>query len=235
MLIKSDALHIPLKDESVQLVVTSPPYNLRNSTGGGFSKKGSGFWSSAKLQKGYEGHTDNLPYDQYTQWQRRCLEEMMRVLRHDGAIFYNHKWRVQGGLLQDRSEIVKGFPVRQIIIWKRSGGMNFNPGYFLPNHEVIYLIVKPGFKLQPGANALGDVWCISQEYNIPHPAPFPEKLVENCILSASKKGSIVLDPFVGSGTTVRVAEIHNRIGIGCDLAYQEIAKERTQNIQRSLI
>ena len=68
---------------------------------------------------------------------------MMRVLRNDGAIFYNHKWRVQDGLLQDRSDIVAGFPVRQIIIWQRAGGINFNPGYFLPNYEVIYLICKP--------------------------------------------------------------------------------------------
>ena len=48
----------------------------------------------------------------------------MRVLKSDGAIFYNHKWRVQRGLLQDRSEIVDGFSVRQIIIWNRSGEIN---------------------------------------------------------------------------------------------------------------
>ena len=80
---------------------------------------------------------------------------MMRLLREDGAIFYNHKWRVQGGLLQDRSEIVKGFPVRQIIIWKRDGGINFNRGYFLPTYEVIYLIAKSAFRLRSKANAIG--------------------------------------------------------------------------------
>ncbi len=63
-----------------------------------------------------------------------ALMAKMRVLREDGAIFYNHKWRVQAGLLQDRSEIVAGFPVRQIIIWKRDGGINFNRGYFLPTY-----------------------------------------------------------------------------------------------------
>ena len=71
----------------------------------------------------------------------------MRVLTEDGALFYNHKWRVQAGLLQDRQDILRGFPVRQIIIWRRSGGINFNPGYFLPTYEVIYLIAKPHFKL----------------------------------------------------------------------------------------
>ncbi len=68
-----------------------------------------------------------MPHDEYVAWQRACLSECMRVIKDDGAIFYNHKWRVQAGLLQDRSDIVAGFPVRQIIIWKRKGGINFNP------------------------------------------------------------------------------------------------------------
>ncbi len=42
----------------------------------------------------------------------------MRVLKEDGAIFYNHKWRIQEGLIQELHDIVDGFPVRQIIIWQ---------------------------------------------------------------------------------------------------------------------
>jgi modification methylase len=117
-----------------------------------------------------------MPHEKYVQWQRYCLTEMMRVLKEDGAIFYNHKWRVQGGLLQDRNDIVDGFPVRQIIIWQRKGGINFNPGYFLPTYEVIYLIAKPDFRLAPKANAHGDIWEFAQEMNNPHPAPFPVHL-----------------------------------------------------------
>jgi site-specific DNA-methyltransferase (adenine-specific) len=124
---------------------------------------------------------------------------MMRVLKEDGAIFYNHKWRVQNGLLQDRSDIVKGFPVRQILIWRRKGGLNFNPGYFLPTYEVIYLIAKPKFKLAPKANAYGDVWEFTQEMNNKHPAAFPVDLIKRIISSTS--ASVILDPFIGSGTT----------------------------------
>lgn len=87
-----------------------------------------------------------MPHDKYIDWQRRCLAEMLRIIPEDGAIFYNHKWIVQGSLLQDRQDIVSGFPVRQIIIWKRKGGINFNPGYFLPTYEVIYLICKKDFR-----------------------------------------------------------------------------------------
>ena len=233
ILIRSDARAIPLADESVQCVVTSPPYNIRNTVGGGIAN--SGKWRNCELNKGYSGHEDKMPHDEYVKWQRSCLHEMMRVLRSDGAIFYNHKWRVQGGLLQDRSDIVAGFPVRQIIIWQRAGGINFNPGYFLPTYEVIYLICNRGFVLQEGANSLGDVWTIPQESENPHPAPFPEELVERCIRSGSHSGDTVLDPFVGSGTTCRVATRLNRRGIGCDLGYQEIAVKRTTNVQRMLV
>jgi len=81
---------------------------------------------------------------------------MLRLIKPDGAIFYNHQWRVQAGLLQDRQDIVSDFPVRQVIIWRRKGDINFNPGYFLPTYEVIYLIAKPDFKLAPNANRHGD-------------------------------------------------------------------------------
>ena len=150
----------------------------------------------------------------------------MRVLRNDGAIFYNHKWRVQNGLLQDRQDIVHNFPVRQIIIWQRSGGINFNPGYFLPTYEVIYLIAKPQFKLTPKSNAYGDIWKISQETNNPHPAPFPIELAMRCIKSAGV--GVVLDPFIGSGTTAIAAESLGQQWIGIDKSprYCDLATER---------
>ena len=164
-------------DSSIDLIVTSPPYNLKNSTGNGMKDGRGGKWSSAALIHGYSAYDDNMPYDEYVQWQRNCLDEMMRLLTEAGAIFYNHKWRVQNGLIQDRHEIVSGFPVRQIIIWKRKGGINFNTGYFLPTYEVVYMIAKSGFKLVPHANAIGDVWEFPQEMKNKHPAPFPVALV----------------------------------------------------------
>ena len=158
---------------------------------------------------------------------------MMRLLRDDGAIFYNHKWRVQDGLLQDRSDILKGFPVRQIVIWQRSGGLNFNDGYFLPTYEVIYLICKPQFKLAPRANALGDVWRISQESDNPHPAPFPLELTRRCIESTT--AGIVLDPFMGSGTTAIAAELCRRSWIGMEISqeYCKMATDRIKAARRS--
>lgn len=217
---------------SVDLIVTSPPYNLRNSTGNGMKDGRGGKWAGAQLINGYDTHDDAMPYDEYVQWQRRCLRSMMRLLRDDGAIFYNHKWRVQDGLLQHRSDILDGFPVRQIIIWQRKGGINFNPGYFLPTYEVIYLIAKPGFKLAAKANAIGDVWGITQGEANPHPAPFPLELAARCIRSTT--AGMVLDPFLGSGTTAIAAESLDREWIGIDVAesYCALARERIADARR---
>jgi len=78
-----------IPDESIDLVVTSPPYNLRNSSGNGMKDGRGGKWSNAQLLNGYEEHQDCMPHDKYVEWQRECLSEMLRVLKDDGAIFYN--------------------------------------------------------------------------------------------------------------------------------------------------
>ena len=219
-----------MPDESIRLVVTSPPYNIKNSTGNGLKDGRTGKWPNAALQAGYDDHSDSMPHDEYVSWQRDCLAEMLRLLMPNGAIFYNHKWRVQNGLLQDRTDIVAGFPVRQILIWHRAGGINFNPGYFLPNYEVIYLIAKPEFKLAPKANALGCVWKINQENDNSHPAPFPVDLASRCIKSVN--AGPVLDPFMGSGTTAIAAEYAGIewVGIEKSESYVQIANDRINRV-----
>jgi len=217
-----------LPDQCLDLVVTSPPYNLKNSTGNGMKDGRGGKWASAALINGYSHYDDNMPHDEYAEWQYSCLKEMFRLIKSDGAIFYNHKWRVQDGRLQDRQDIIRDLPVRQIIIWRRKGGINFNAGYFLPTYEVIYLIPKPKFKLAPKANAFGDVWEFTQEMNNEHPAPFPVALIDRIISSTTSK--IVLDPFMGSGTTAIVAMGLKRDFIGIDISpdYCQRAEKRIE-------
>jgi len=232
-IIQGDCLEVmrQLPDSSIDLIVTSPPYNLKNSTGNGMKDGRGGKWKNAELVNGYSHHDDRMPHEKYAQWQRECLTEMLRIIPKEGAIFYNHKWRVQDGLLQDRQDIVNGFPVRQIIIWKRKGGINFNAGYFLPTYEVIYLIAKPDFKLVPKVNAFGDVWEFKQEMNNPHPAPFPVALIDRIISSTYAK--TVLDPFMGSGTTAIAAIINEVDYLGIELSpeYIEMAEKRIFDFQ----
>lgn len=229
-IVNGDCLEVMrnMPDNSLDLVITSPPYNLKNSTGNGMKDGRGGKWAGAALVNGYSHHDDNMPHEEYADWQHSCLKEMFRLIKDDGAIFYNHKWRVQNGLLQDRQDIIRDLPVRQIIIWKRKGGINFNQGYFLPTYEVIYLIPKPQFKLAPKANAFGDVWEFKQEMKNEHPAPFPTALIDRIVSSTTAK--IILDPFMGSGTTAVVAMGNGRSYIGIDISpdYCKMAEHRIE-------
>lgn len=220
-----------IPDGKIDLVITSPPYNIKNSTGNGLKDGRGGKWAHAGLQNGYSNYDDCMPHEKYVEWQRNCLSEMMRVIPEDGAIFYNHKWRVQAGLLQDRQDIVSDFPVRQIIIWRRKGGFNFNVGYFLPTYEVIYLIAKPKFRLAPKANAHGDVWEFTQEMKNGHPAAFPINLIDRIISSTTSK--LILDPFMGSGTTAISAINFSRSYVGIDISteYCKMANKRVKQHQ----
>lgn len=216
-----------IPDESIELVITSPPYNIRNSTGGGFSSNStSQKWKNAALIDGYSDHSDDLPHEEYVENQRAVLTELMRIIPDNGAIFYNHKWRVQGGLIQDRQDIMEGFPVRQIIIWQRAGGINFNDSYFLPTYEVIYMICKPDFRLAPKGNLHGDVWKITQDHDNDHPAPFPIEIPDRIIAATTAK--TVLDPYMGSGTTAVAAVRNGRdwYGIEKSMEYAEKAMQR---------
>ncbi len=213
---RGDCLHLMriMPKETVELIVTSPPYNLRLSTGNGMKPSASGKWPNAALAQGYPDHDDRMPHSKYIEWQRSCLHAMMDLLPDHGAIYYVQKWRVQAGRLQDRRDITDGFPVRQIVIWERSGGFNHNPGYHIPSYEVIYLIAKPGFRLNEYGRSLTDVWHIDQDRENDHPAPFPTELARRAI--ASTDAQVVLDPFCGSGTTPVAAIAEGRDWIGME-------------------
>jgi len=216
-----------LPDEAFDTIITSPPYNIRNSTGG-FWRHPQGIWKAKKLSSGYDAFDDCMPEREYIAWQRECLKEMMRLIPDHGAIFYVHKWRVQNGQIQDRREIISGFPLRQIIIWKRDGGVNFNLGYFLPTYEVIYMITKPKFKLTKKGVVMGDVWHVRQDQSNSHPAPFPIGIPMRILIATNAES--VLDPFVGSGTTCVAAKMLNRkfLGIEQSERYYMMATKRLE-------
>lgn len=215
-----------LPDGCVDLVVTSPPYNLRSGYKTNHQKRAGGLPYSDVILKGYDCHGDDLPHAEYVAWQRECLSEMVRLIPDHGAVFYNHKWRIRQGLLQDHREILGDVPLRQIIIWNKGCGMNYRQGFFLPVFEVVYLIAKPGFKLAAKANVLTDIWHIGAERNNPHPAPFPVALAQRII--GATEAQTVLDPFVGSGTTAVAAHRLGRTFMGIDNSpkYCEMAKGR---------
>lgn len=214
----------------VDMVFTSPPYNLGVSSGGGFPKgQQKGKWSGGELSSGYETHSDDMPYDKYVLWQKEVLIECWRLLSDTGAIYYNHKPRVQNGLLQTPLDLNPNLPIRQIVIWERAGGINFSPSFYLPTHEWIVIFAKPNFRLKSkGASGIKDIWKVNQERNNAHPAPFPVDLPKMAIESTNCK--TIFDPFMGSGTTGVAAIELGRNFIGTELSpeYFAIAKQRIE-------
>jgi len=110
--------------------------------------------------------------------------------------------------------------------WTNDGGSMYHPERFPEGSAQ-----RKGGNNPPQFNINGrnlrTVWTIAtQPYSGSHFATFPRKLVETCLLAGSKPGDVVFDPFVGSGTVVMMARDLGRVGIGCDLAYQELSKER---------
>lgn len=196
----------------VDLVVTSPPYNLGatpwvplghwkpgNAAGSG----GRGKWANgANSGDGveYGTHEDAMPWGEYVAWQQGIIGMLWDKLSDTGAIYYNHKPRVVGTKTWTPLELLPpAVELRQIIVWSRPGGVNYSPASFMPTHEWILLLAKPAYRLKSkGVSGLGDVWMMSPERNN-HPAPFPLALPFKAM--EASEGGVVLDPFMGSGTT----------------------------------
>lgn len=205
-----------LSDDTFDLVFTSPPYNLGVSSGGGFPVNG-GLWRKAALRDGYADHHDAMPFGEYVEWQHEVLRECWRLIKPTGAIYYQHKPRVQGGVLQTPLALNPGLPVRQIVIWDRGSGFNFAPTHYVPAHEWVLILAGPDFRLKSkGASGLTDVWRASPESGSAHPAPFPISLPARAIESTG--AASVLDPFSGSGTTLRAAKDAGIHGVGIELS-----------------
>lgn len=227
--------------ERADVVFTSPPYNLggapwqhlgnwkQGDSAGGKSKWRNGSDAASGIQ--YGEHDDAMPWPEYISWQRSIVSELWRLTAPAGAIFYNHKPRVIGAKLWQPTELLPPEAVhRQTIIWARPGGVNFNPTAFVPTHEWIMLLAHPDFRLKSrGVSGLGDVWQATPEKN-EHPAPFPLALPMNALEAAP--GEVVLDPFMGSGTTGLAALRSGLafIGIEKDERWFNLACERIRAV-----
>lgn len=220
-------------------VITSPPYNIGAAPWPplGNWKQGDSAGSNSKWKNGsnaasgiqYGAYADNMPWPDYVAWQHELLRACWRLIPDNGAIFYNHKPRVIGAKLWLPTELLPPeVTLRQIVVWARPGGLNFNPTAFVPTHEWIMIVAKQGFRLKSkGVSGLGDVWSMSPDKN-EHPAPFPLALPSN-ILEATAARTI-LDPFMGSGTTGVACVRRQRrfVGIEIDERHFDQACRRIQ-------
>lgn len=225
VLYHGDCTEVMPSISNVDLVVTSPPYNLGGAPWPhlGNWKQGDSAGGNSKWRNGsdagggvtYADHEDTMPWPEYVAWQRAVLTACWSTLSQSGAIFYNHKQRVIGGRLWSPTELNPDLPIRQIVIWARAGGLNFTEVAYVPTHEQIIIFAKDAFRLRSkAASGVGDVWRIPQDSNNKHPAPFPVGLPARAIETCSPR--LVLDPFAGSGTTLRAAKDAGVRGIGIE-------------------
>jgi adenine-specific DNA-methyltransferase len=240
-----------IPDQKIQLIVTSPPYNLG---------------------KAYE---KRVHLDQYLKWQDEVITECVRVLAPSGSIC----WQV--GNFVANGEVIPldivlyplfakhGLKLRNRIVWHFEHGLHCSKR-LSGRHETILWFTKSDdykFELDPirvpqkypgkrhfkgpktgqlSGNPLGknpgDVWVFPNVKNnhvekTSHPCQFPVELVDRLVLSLTEKDDWVLDPFLGVGTTVASAVLRGRRGCGSEKMkeYVAIAHERVEKAIAGLL
>lgn len=223
-----------MEENSVDLILTSPPYNLDIN---------------------YSDYKDKQPIDVYFDWCKSWISECYRVLKPGG------RFCLQIGCFQPSINCPtyayftnisqdSGFIFREFIIWNKNQipkrtawGSWLSPSNprILPPFEMIINFHKISPKiLEKGETDLerqefidwtNGLWVMAPESakKLGHPAPFPEELAKRCIKMHSYVGATVLDPFNGSGTTTKVANDLGRRWIGFDIT-EEYCKKALDRI-----
>lgn len=213
-----------LDDTSVNIIITSPPYNLGQEKwpmgGNGRTPRETGI--------GYSTHEDDMPENQYQDWQQQCLEEFYRVAKQGASLFYNHKIRQRGGSIIHPVSWLQGttkWLLRQEVIWDRKSTHNHTPALFWPQDERIYWLTKGKPNLGDKSIGLPSIWRqFGPRPNAGHPAPFTPELPKMILRAIGKPGDVILDPFGGSMTTCIVASAMGYKSIGVDISEDYIKK-----------
>ncbi|WNM14620.1 site-specific DNA-methyltransferase [Mesomycoplasma ovipneumoniae] len=219
-----------IESKSINLIVTDPPYNL---------------------SKDYGNNKDNLEFEEYLEFSRQWLTEAKRILKDDGTIYIFMGMRYIS-YIYTILEKELNMHFNSWITWFYTQGIGKTKG-FSPRHDDILMFTKHKSKFtfnlddirvpqkfyrsinnMRGSNP-GNVWQFSHMHYCnknrkKHPTQKPEGLYERMILASSNENDIVLDPFVGSGTMLRVCQQTNRRGIGIEIneEYVQMCKERLE-------
>lgn len=249
-----------LGDETVDLVVTSPPYdNLRNygQTLTDDTWNWEAFSNTAKelyrvMKQGgvvvwVVGDQTKNGSETGTSFRQALYFMAIGFNLHDTMIYYKDNPCPVGG----NNRYYQAF--EYMFVFSKGKPKTFNPltetrrnkyndkrterfkgfqrnedGEMIPKHV----------KINQGDPKRRNVWCYSlgASDHTGHPAVFPYKLAEEHILSWSNEGDLVLDPFIGSGTTAIAALNNNREYIGFDISeeYCKIAEERIKNMEEKI-
>ncbi len=235
-LLLNDFLQVDLSDleGKVNLIVTSPPYNVGVE---------------------YGSMNDAMSYSEYLRFTENYLRRFYELLVPDGRVCLNVPLdKNRGGLQSVYADVVQiaksvGLKYQSTIVWNEQNisrrtawgsWVSASAPYVIAPVEMIVLLYKNTWRrLTNGKTTItkeefiewtNGVWTFPGESKkrVGHPAPFPLELPLRCIKLFSFEGDLVLDPFVGSGTTAVACKLTRRKCIGIDIeeAYLKIAKER---------
>lgn len=231
-----DCLEILPTLQKVDAVITSPPYNTLS----GIPAKASGIWGQSGGGLGFvnairdNGYDDDMAEPDYVARQLAIFSAI--PVNDTASLFYNHQLRWRDKVLLHPVEWFKpvGWNLRQEIIWDRAGGMMFNARMFCRFDERILWFVRGDWKWNQESVGHGTIWKIPREQNKEHPVAYPEEIPRRCMAATTSNGDVVLDPFMGSGTTgVACAQLGRKfIGIEIEPKYFDIACERIDNAYR---
>ncbi|MDE2859739.1 MAG: site-specific DNA-methyltransferase [Chloroflexota bacterium] len=226
-----------INEESIDLIVTSPPYNV-------------------DIQ--YKSNNDDLTYDEYLDFSKDWMTRCYHWLKSDGRFCLNIPLDKNKGGQQsvgaDLTNIAKeiGYKYHSTIVWNEGNisrrtawgsWMSASAPYVIAPVELIVVLYKDSWKKTSGSREsdisrdeflawTNGLWTFGGESKkrIGHPAPFPLELPDRAIKMFSFVGDTVLDPFMGSGTTLVSALMNYRVGIGIDIApeYCALAEKRIE-------
>jgi len=236
-----------IDENSIALVFADPPYNL---SGNGLTWKGNktgGDWYMVNEE------WDKMTAPEYIQFTRKWIGACYPVLKENGSIYISCTYHNISEVMITLKQL--GFKIKNIITWHKTNAMpNMTRRVFTHSTEFVVWAIKGKHwifnyeelrKINPERQADGalkqmrDVWSLplvqgkerlhDKTGRALHPTQKPEELLRRIILASSDKGDIVLDPFLGSGTTAVVAKSLGRKWIGIEKSekYVVLAKSRT--------
>ena len=228
-----------MEDNSIDCVITSPPYNmnLRIRNGKYCSRQ-----IVKELSTKYSGFDDNLPIEEYNQFHTKVLEELLRISK---VVFYNIQ--IVTGSKRSIFKMIGDFSenLKDIIVWDKGVAQPAMQQQVLNRRTELILVFETDYPISRQyryANfergTLNDIWEIKRGKKISkdHGATFPEELVATIIENFTKEGEIIYDPFMGTGTTAIVSKKMNRKFVGSEIGedYFELINSRLEELNGEL-